>query len=510
MKQVAFFILSASIIFFSLHAKSETFSSNNFHIDIQNGDDSNNGLSSQSAWKTFLHVNEKVFKPGDSILLRRGCEWIGSLSPKGSGEESKPIIIGAYGEGNRPHINGNGQVRACVYLRNQSYWVIENLEISNYAPERGWEIRNGILVENDGGGVLKNFIIRDNYVHHVSGTFRYINSVDPHEYGGISVNVSYNSKPTDRFENVLIEKNTVEESGRTGIVVWDHKWTGDNEATTGVRIRHNKVTEIDSDGILTFGCNGAIIEYNVANGCGRYVEEGGFNGTVAIWCTRGRNCIIQYNEAFNTYKRGDNADGQGFDIDIDSYDCIVQYNYSHDNEGGFMLFIDASNSTGSIVRYNISQNDKMRIFVFAGSTTPNTKIYNNTIYIKEGLNTNIFDHSWDDPGDVNAPWIFKNNIIINYGTGTYRFAGNGGIFSNNIYFGQHPAGEPEEPNKITKNPLLENPGNGQIGFESLSGYKPTKKSPAIKSGAVIDHNGGKDFFGNPVTVHDRPTIGAIN
>jgi hypothetical protein len=94
--------------------------------------------------------------------------------------------------------------------------------------------------------------------------------------------------------------------------------------------------------------------------------------------------------------------------------------------------------------------------------------------------------------------LFKNNIIYNLGSGDYRIPGTGGIFSSNIYFCNHPAGEPQEPDKITKDPMLENPGSGTWGFESLSGYKPKKKSPAIKAGAVIDHNGGLDFFGKNI------------
>ncbi|HMM04098.1 MULTISPECIES: right-handed parallel beta-helix repeat-containing protein [unclassified Dysgonomonas] len=480
---------------------------NIYYIDSRSGSDSHDGLSPDRAWKTFSIANNKEFKPGDRILLKCGSKWSGSLAPKGSGSDEAPITIASYGEGERPVIDGGGIVKAPVYLRNQSNWTIQGLEVTNPAPERGFVYRGGILVENDNGGVLRNINILDNYVHHVTSSFRYAYDFHPHQFGGIAVNVT-GSKGTDKFRNVLIEGNKVENTGRTGIVVWDHIFAKYDEASTGVRIKNNSVKDIDSDGILTYGCDGAIIEYNVADGCGSFREDGGFNGSAAIWCTRGSNCIIQYNEAFNTHMLEGNADGTAFDIDIDAIDCIVQYNYSHDNEGGFMLFIDASNSSGSIVRYNISQNDKTRIFMVAGGVPPNMQIYNNTIYISEGLDTKIIEHTWDEAGNINAPWIFKNNIIYNYGSGEYMVPGTGGIFSNNIYWGNHPASEPKELNKITKDPMLESPGSGKRGLDSLSGYKPKKKSPAINAGAVIDHNGGLDFFGNKISVHDRPNIGA--
>ena len=494
------------IFFVSLSAYGQQ-TKNVYHIDSRTGNDANDGLTPAQAWKTFGNANSKEFMPGDEILLRNGCQWVGHLSPRGSGSDQSPITIGSYGEGDRPVIEGRGTVKAAVYLRNQSNWTIQNLEVSNHAPERCYVHRGGILVENDNAGVLRNIKILNNYVHHVTSSFRYAYDFHPHQFGGIAVNVT-GKTGTDKFQNVLIEGNKVEDSGRTGIVVWDHIFAKYDEASTGVRIRHNSVKDIDSDGILTYGCDGAIIEYNVADGCGSYREDGGFNGAAAIWCTRGSNCIIQYNEAFNTRMLDGNADGTAFDIDIDAIDCIVQYNYSHDNEGGFMLFIDASNSSGSIVRYNISQNDKTRIFMVAGGVPPNMQIYNNTIYISEGLDTKIIEHTWDEAGNINAPWIFKNNIICNYGSGGYMIPGTGGIFSNNIYFGNHPESEPREPYKITKDPQLAAPGSGTRGLDSLSGYKLKKNSPALKAGAVIDHNGARDFFGNEVTVHDKPNIGA--
>lgn len=79
---------------------------------------------------------------------------------------------------------------------------------------------------------------------------------------------------TDKYRNVLIEGNRVENVGRTGIVVWDHIFAKYDEACTGVRIRKNSVKDIDSDGILTYGCDGALIEHNVADGCGSYREDG--------------------------------------------------------------------------------------------------------------------------------------------------------------------------------------------------------------------------------------------
>lgn len=478
-----------------------------YYVDSENGDDNFSGLSAEKAWKSLTKAQNVVLQGGNKVLLKKGSSWKGSLSLKGSGTASNPITLGSYGEGNRPIIDGEGKVKAVVYLSNQSNWVIQDLELKNYNADRGDIYRCGILVENDNGSTVSNIQILNNYVHDVSGSFRYQGESHPHQYGGIAVNV-IGKTSTDKFDNVLIEGNVVEKAGRTGIVVWDNLFASDADASTNVVIRNNKVKDIDSDGILTFGCNGSLLEYNVADACGSYREDDQFNGSAAIWVTRGKNCIVQHNEAMNTKALEGNADGTGFDIDMDAIDCIVQYNYSHDNEGGFMLFVDASNSSGSIVRYNISQNDKTRIFMIAGGVTPKTQIYNNTIYVGSGLNTNIIEHTWDDGGDINASWTFKNNIVYNLGSGIYQIPGTGGTFEGNLYYGNHPAGEPQEADKLTSDPLFENVGSGGIGLASIGGYKLKNNSPAKSSGVLISRNGGQDFWGTIVSSRNNPTRGA--
>jgi hypothetical protein len=489
-----------------------------YYIDSIGGSDSNDGRTQATSWRTFSNVNHTTFAAGDRILLKKGGIWNEQLFPKGSGTSEAPITIASYGSGNRPIINGGGMAGAAVYLRNSSHWVIKDLEVTNSAPERGNTYREGIMVENANGGTLRGIQILNNYVHDVSSSFRYptVSGAEggPHAFGGISVYVG-GTMPTDKFDGVLIQGNMVERIGRTGIVVWDQRFNGTDYASTNVIIRENYVKQADSDGILTFGVDGGLIEHNIAEGGGNYSEPGEFNGSAAIWPTRGKNNVVQFNESFNTNKP--EGDGQGFNLDIDSTDSIVQYNYSHDNKGGFMLFVDASltpdvlvGSSNSVVRYNISQNDLTHTFNFAGGVTPGTQIYNNTIYIGSGQNTKIIDHEWDEAGNINAPYSFKNNLVYNLGQGSYNLPGVNGVFEHNLLYGNHPANEPKDPYKITENPLLVAQGTGAAGINSVDGYKLREGSPALGAGVVINNNGGQDYWGNPVSAAEAPNIGAYN
>lgn len=128
-------------------------------------------------------------------------------------------------------------------------------------------------------------------------------------------------------------------------------------------------------------------------------------------------------------------------------------------------------SSNNVVRYNISQNDLTHTFNFAGGVTPDTQIYNNTIYIGTGQNTKIIDHEWDDAGNINAPYTFRNNLVYNLGQGGYNLPGVNGSFDHNLLYGNHPVSEPENMNPVTANPLLVAQGSGGIGWNTVGGYK---------------------------------------
>ena len=49
----------------------------------------------------------------------------------GSGSSLHPIVIDIYGSGEKPIIVANGTQLSTLYFRNQEYWEINNLEITN-------------------------------------------------------------------------------------------------------------------------------------------------------------------------------------------------------------------------------------------------------------------------------------------------------------------------------------------------------------------------------------------
>lgn len=69
------------------------------------GSSSNTGLSTSSTWN-LATVNSFTFSPGDQILLKRGDTFQGNIVLTESGTLANPIIIGAYGTGEKPTLTG--------------------------------------------------------------------------------------------------------------------------------------------------------------------------------------------------------------------------------------------------------------------------------------------------------------------------------------------------------------------------------------------------------------------
>ncbi|NLX96118.1 MAG: hypothetical protein GXY83_08075 [Rhodopirellula sp.] len=77
-----------------------------FYVDPEDGRDGNNGLSADHAWQSLERVNSAELKPGDTVRLKCGGQWRGSLTPL-SGDPQAPITYTSYGKGPKPLLLGS-------------------------------------------------------------------------------------------------------------------------------------------------------------------------------------------------------------------------------------------------------------------------------------------------------------------------------------------------------------------------------------------------------------------
>jgi len=481
-----------------------------YYVDSAAGNDSASGTSPETAWKSLTKVNATTFHPGDRILLKSGSVWDGQLWPKGSGAEGRPIIVDSYGGGVRPLIRGNGLFEDAVLLKNQEHWEIQNLEITNTGTTPA--VRRGVRVAVENFGDAHHIYVRSLRIHDVNG----VDSVKHN--GGIDYTCDGAKKPS-RFVDLRIENNEIYHVDRSGIFGWSDRWQRSKwYPSLKVVVRGNQLDDVGGDGIVVVATDGALVENNVVAHANQRSE--GYN--VAIWAWSADNTVIQSNEAYGTHGQ---RDGEGFDSDWNSRNTIIQYNYSHDNDGGFLLICDdggqkpqdSAGNVATVIRYNISQNDRTRGINIAGPVK-NSTIYNNTIYVGRDDKVELVLHS--DWNGWARDSYFYNNIFYVEGSAEFSYAvsrspngayttvpgigrSNGNVYEANVYFGH--VTPPTDAHALTADPKLAAAGQGGIGRLTLAGYHLLPGSPAIGSGKSVERNGGHDFWGSAV-----PSAGGVD
>ena len=178
------------------------------------------------------------------------------------------------------------------------------------------------------------------------------------------------------------------------------------------------LTGNSGSGIIMGGVTGGVIERSLAYDNGWLCDATG--GPVGIWTYDSDSVVIQHNESYRNRTNGP-ADGGGFDLDQNTRNSIVQYNYSHENDGAGILLAHAPNNTnhsGNVVRYNISQNDGRKNStggIVIWGRTIGAEIYNNSVYLKRaavGATFAVKLYNASIPTNDVRNVHFRNNIFF--------------------------------------------------------------------------------------------------
>ncbi|MCC6751478.1 MAG: hypothetical protein IT371_27750 [Deltaproteobacteria bacterium] len=104
-----------------------------YYVDCTAGLDTRDGRSPSSAIKTLGKANSLPLTAGDRLLLRRACTFAGPLLAKWTGTAARPVVVGAFGTGDRPRIV-NGDSDGLVVVVTGSYQAFEDLDVTADAP----------------------------------------------------------------------------------------------------------------------------------------------------------------------------------------------------------------------------------------------------------------------------------------------------------------------------------------------------------------------------------------
>ena len=466
-----------------------------------------------------------------------------------------------------------GTVSSSILIEDAEYLEIEGLELTNnrnsatdtekdkayndaYAMDR-----TGVAGVAKDNGTVDHIVLNDLYIHNVTG-----NVYNKHmTNGGIYFIVA---KPTNegetgiaRYNDIQIRNCSLDTVNRWGIAVgYTYQWrqfttgalsdaTMAKYASSNVVIENNYLNHVGGDAITTMYLDRPLVQYNVSENAAEQInykdysknqpslnENGDVNGTqnvgagrvaAGIWPWKCKNAIFQYNECFRTLNASNgNGDGQPWDADYGD-GTNYQYNYSHGNTASTIMFCGPE-SINNTFRYNISQYEDMGPLDPAGNTG-NCQVYNNTFFIKEGLDT-IWStvHRNNGPVDMeNNIFYFANKTPVKVRDWNPENAGNK-TYSNNLYYNitnlpNDAAAVKVDANTNTK--VLVDPGSGPRAVAEdnsarkhedptaatvFDGYKLAENSPAINAGKVVvdrnDYTIDHDFFGHKITA--VPEIGA--
>jgi hypothetical protein len=496
------------------------------------GDDRRGDGTVEKPWATLAKASELRLRPGDRVLLEAGGRFAGTLTldDEDGGAEGRPVVVASYGQGRAVIDAGE---RPGVVVRNCGYVAVQDLMVSGAGARRnrasGVAFINGKAFRKG----RRNESLRDVGVKNVEASGFGLEGIHIDAPGGVG------------FEGVRIEDCVTRDNGHCGIYV-----SGKREATgqyghrdlviARCRASNNLGNGADDDenrsgsGIFLTGVDKAVVERSVAyeNGQRCRAKKG---GPMGIWVSESNDVVIQHCESFAN-RTGGKYDGGGFGIDGGATNCVLQYNYSHDNEGsGFGLFQYAwahpwGNNT---VRYNVSENDGRRngyagIHIWnGGSGIRAAWVYHNTVVMRgagetgyagrptraiwvqsgtEGLrvinnvlvapaNVTLVDVSWGQRDPVfagNCYWAMGAEVMFDWQGGRYR-----GMEQFRLSSAQ------ERGTGWIADPKFAGVGKGWEKF------MPTEGSVLVDRAVELKDGGRRDISGNAVPVGRGADVGAV-
>lgn len=368
------------------------------------GDDRNPGTSRGNAWKTLERAGRADLEPGDRVLLAAGGTFPGRLvlDRNDSGDRDRPVVVTVDGEEAATIDAGAG---SAVVLRGATDVEVRGLKVRGAGRLEGNRQGVGVLVEECERVLVRDVEawgfqragaeVRGSDEVRVVGVYAHDNG-----YAGIS-----SSGAVSRNLAVL----------RCRAI--------NNPGDPTIRNNHS------GNGIVLFRAEGALIEGCEAAKNGWDMPRKG-NGPVGIWCADSdrvtiRGCISHHN-------RSPGADGGGFDFDGGTTNSVMEFNYSHDNQGwGYLLYEYGSERPfrSNVVRWCVSENDGDAGFgVGVAGGAPHgvrdVRIHQNVVVNHRGAPAvHVFEGR---PREV----VFRNNIFVTKdapqirGDALARFEGN--------------------------------------------------------------------------------------
>lgn len=494
-----------------------------FYVDAVAGRDDNDGRSPGTAWQTLARASAAALPPASAVLLHGGQSFAGTLhiTEEDGSADGPPLSVGSYGAGVATIVAG--QARG-VSAYNRAVVLSDLRIVGDFAGGS-----DGVLLYND----LPGDVLLDGVA---------VSRVEISGFRGWGIALG-SASGRSGYRNVVFEDLDLHGNGRGGLLTYAAEpQVHENVRVSRSHAHHNPgfagAAGHTGNGFVLGSVQGGEVSHSsaYANGGANDVDA---EGPAGIWTYHSDRVVIQFNESYDN-RTGSRADGDGFDLDIGTTNSVLQYNYSHGNDGaGFLLWQDGDVASGSnTVRYNISVGDGRKNGyggITLGGASPGTTVVHNTVVSGSGtghgpaialfngpsgyvLQNNIFSvpaaatvlaalPDWHSPsvlfegnayhaggGRFAAQWAgatFSTLEAWRAGTGQERSGGIAtGTFADPQFVG---------PTSLT-----------DAGSPGPSAYQLVGSSPL--GGAAITlgdaHRGDRDFFGTPLPAGAPAAVGA--
>ena len=383
---------------------------------------------------------------------------------------------------------------------------------------------------------LENFSFNNLFIHNIFPT----PEIEENIHLGYGIKLETQSDTVsgiiNTISNVKLLNTTISETGHYGFWIKSLGLNGiDSVKNNQILIENCNFDNTGGSGFVPNKSENVLVQNCIFNHTGSSIDERMWKRGSGMWPFDCKNVVAQHNKFMNAHGP---MDSYGSHIDYGNENVVFQYNYSYNNEGGFAEILGDNINCG--YRYNISVNDGYREdpngipwnkkgknilgFKLLWNNTlrcsnTGTFIYNNTVFVNETLNPEIY--FWPDVGDVH---VYNNLIVVSQEgeiISTLLENDQNELFiSHNLFYDSSriDLDSDLENNAIYVNPLLLN--SDYLGENSPESYQTQNDSPVIGSGFLINgsadttnyiqHNGGLDYFGNIVSHNLPPNIGAFN
>lgn len=490
--------------------------SQNYFVDATNGNDSNNGTSEATAWRTLSKVNNFNFNTSSGnvvIALKRGEIWREELKPNdgGTGENNR-IIITAYGTGRKPRILGSNSL-----LGSSSDWSDQGSNIWRRSLSSA-----PFYVIFEKPGVATNWGYQQSSAGACNSDYKFY-------YGGGYLYIYSNGNPTSYYSFVenparafSIGEISTDYLTFDNLEVWGsfeagiRTSGGDYTRITNCDIHHmGNVRTNDGDGLYIVSSY-AYIGYNKIWECGSHSSWSGQYGNY-----KAKNNIWEHNYIVNNYYTG--IDLQHINTGGRTGGHIVRYNTIIDSlpqstyygTGVGVQVLGKRNNYSSVgwswltdikIYGNIIVGHYIGINI--GSVCDSIYIYNNTLvnsrffFFETKTTGGEFTGTWTKPWHG---WI-KNNIVYkSSGSVMDLTTDSNKVFDNNLYYSTSSTPFYVNGSGLSfsqwRNWGLGNHDINSIGanpnFTSYASriYSLSSNSPAIDAGTPLDPEYNKDISG---------------